>query len=172
MKYSQTTPDVSLLDHFETYGSGLSIGIAAVLVVAAVVLRYFFAYSNSAFDEITRYLVIWGTMLGASRLVRKGGHVTVDILVVMLRPQAKAILQCVALALGVGFCILLTWLGGKLCWQSYTLDARSASVLAFPMWLPQAAIPVGAGLMAIRFLQTLAIALRQIRPIASSEEAQ
>lgn len=172
MKDSQTAPDVSVLDRLETYGSGLSIGIAAVFVVAAVVLRYFFAYSNSALDEITRYLVIWGTMLGASRLVRKGGHVTVDILVVMLKPQAKAVLQCIALILGAGFCILLAWLGGSLCWQSYTLDARSASVLAFPMWLPQAAIPVGAGLMAIRFVQTLAGALRQIRAPAESQEPQ
>ncbi len=172
MKYSQITRDVSLLDHFETYGSGLSIGVAAVLVVAAVVLRYFFGYSNSAVDEITRYLVIWGTMLGASRLVRKGGHVTVDILVVMLKPRAKAILQSIAIGLGVAFCIYLTWLGGRLCWQSYTLDARSASVLAFPMWLPQAAIPVGAGLMSFRFIQAFAEALRQIRSPTGSDRSE
>jgi C4-dicarboxylate transporter DctQ subunit len=151
------------LDRVETWVSGLSIGIAAVLVVVAVFLRYFFAYSISAFDEITIYLVIWGTFVAASRLLRRKGHITIDILIVHLPARGQLALQAFAYLLGAGFCALVAWYGAMLCWQSYTLGATSISALRVPLWLPQAAVPVGGALLTWRFVQHFVANVKALR---------
>ncbi|MCL6448547.1 MAG: TRAP transporter small permease [Armatimonadetes bacterium] len=144
---------VTLLDAAEIWLAGLTLGVASLLVFISVILRYCFHYSVSAFEEIIRYLIIWSTFLGGSALLRRNGHITIDILIVRLKERQRLILQTFAYILGIVFCALLTIKGFGLVEQSIRVGAKSMSTLRLPMYIPQLAVPVGGLLMMFRFGQ-------------------
>lgn len=130
-----------------------AIASASLIVFTAVTLRYIFGYSVSAFDEITRYLTVYITFIGASRLLHQDGHVTVEALLVAVPRRVRRWLEIIAALAGMLCCLGLTWLGISMLVQTVAIDLRSMSALRMPMWLPQAAVPLGAALMALRLLQ-------------------
>lgn len=143
----------------------LAIGSAAALVFVSVLLRYGYGYSVSAFDEMTRYLMVLIAFVGASRLLHQDGHVSVVVLLVLLPSHLRRWLEAATALAGAAICLALAWLGAQMLGQSYAIDLRSMSALRLPMWLPQAAVPLGAVLLAVRFLQRFFRLLRQAAPI-------
>lgn len=148
------TPD-DWLGRIEFWVAAISLGIAAVLVFVSVALRYGFAYSISAFDELTRYSVILGTFAAASRLLHQDGHVTVDVLLINLPKKWRKRLQIAAYAAGAIFCALLIYAGTQFVFQSFQTGTRSMSNLRIPMWIPQSFVPLGALLLFVRFVQQI-----------------
>jgi len=126
---------------------------ASLIVFVAVVLRYGLGLSVSAFDEITRYLMVYITFIGASRLLHQDGHVSVEVLLVIVPRRLRRWIEAAAAIAGALVCLGLAWLGIGMLAQSMAIDLRSMSALRMPMWLPQAAVLLGAALMALRFLQ-------------------
>jgi TRAP-type C4-dicarboxylate transport system permease small subunit len=133
--------------------AGASLFLASLLVTVSVFLRYLFSYSIGAFVEITGYLIIWSTFFGASHLLYKNGHLTIDVLLIRTSERRKIALQTFAYSCGTVFTLLLAIYGLALVIQSIQLDVRSISALRTPMWIPQMVIPFGASIMFIRFLQ-------------------
>jgi|Deesub1362B_J571_1020462.scaffolds.fasta_scaffold00130_52 TRAP-type C4-dicarboxylate transport system permease small subunit len=133
--------------------AGASLFLASLLVTISVFLRYLFSYSIGEFVEITGYLIIWSTFFGASHLLYKNGHLTIDVLLIRVSERKKLVLQTFAYTCGTFFTLLLTFYGLVLVIQSIQLDVRSISALRTPMWIPQMVIPLGGSIMFIRFLQ-------------------
>jgi len=131
----------------------LGVAVATVLAFVAVVLRYGFGYSHAGMEEIMRYSVVWSIFVGGAVALRHGRHIQVDILISHLPPRGRAICQGVAFSCGGALCLLLTYEGGLLVLHSWSIQQVSQSALQIPMAIPQSAVPVGALLMAIRFLQ-------------------
>jgi C4-dicarboxylate transporter, DctQ subunit len=141
------------LGRIEFWIAATTLAFAAGLVFTSVVLRYGFAYSVSAFDELTRYSIILGAFVAASRLLHQERHVTVDVLLINLPPRWRSILQILAFMAGAAFCAFLLYTGLQLVMQTYATGTRSMSNLRIPMWIPQSFVPLGAALLLIRFLQ-------------------
>ncbi len=137
----------------EEYFAMIGVAVATILAFIAVVLRYLFGYSHSGMEEIMRYAVVWSIVIGGAVAIRRHRHVQVDILISSLSPKGKAISQGVAFLLGAGLCFLLMFKGIELVLHSVAIKQVSQSALQIPMAIPQSAVPVGAFLMAVRFLQ-------------------
>jgi C4-dicarboxylate transporter, DctQ subunit len=153
----------SIVTRIEQWVAGLSLGLATLFVIVAVVMRYFFQYAPPHFEELTRYLIIWSVFVGASHLLHRNGHITIDVLIITLPVRARLVLQTFAYGLGVVFCVLIAYYGLQMVLQSYELGARSISSLRAPMWIPQLAVPLGAALMLLRFVEKIALHLRLLR---------
>jgi TRAP-type transport system small permease protein len=69
----------------------VGLGIMVVLVFGNVVLRYGFNSGIMLTEEVSRWLFIWGTFLGAVVALREHGHLGVDMLVARLPPAGKKI---------------------------------------------------------------------------------
>lgn len=65
--------------------------VMVVLVFGNVVLRYGFNSGITVSDELSRWLLVWLTFLGAIVAVREHAHLGVDSLVRMLGPTGKRI---------------------------------------------------------------------------------
>ena len=91
---------------------GLEAAIAAmlavmvVLVFGNVVLRYGFNSGITVSEEVSRWLFIWMTFLGAIVALREHGHLGVDMVVSALPPMGKKI----CLALGHVLMLYMCWL--------------------------------------------------------------
>jgi len=71
------------------------LAVMVVLVFGNVVLRYGFNSGITVSEEVSRWLFIWGTFLGAVVALKEHGHLGVDMLVQNLPPAGKKI--CLAL---------------------------------------------------------------------------
>jgi TRAP-type C4-dicarboxylate transport system permease small subunit len=82
------------------------LALMVVLVFGNVVLRYGFNSGITVSEELSRWLFIWMTFLGAIVALREHGHLGVDMVVQRLPPLGKKI--CLAL----GHCLMLymVWL--------------------------------------------------------------
>ncbi len=136
----------------------VSVGVillgATYILFQGVVLRYLLNYAFSWTEEIVRYSIVWLVFLGGSIAARRGAHICMDIVVVYLPPRAKLAFAAVATAIAAGFTLLMTYYGTILTWSIWTFNQRSPAA-ELPMALAFAAVPVGCGLMTIRFFVTL-----------------
>jgi C4-dicarboxylate transporter DctQ subunit len=130
------------------------LGLAALAVGMWQILgRYLDSRINSSWgDEVVVYLMIWAIMIVASQLVRHDGHVRPDIVLRLLRPGAQRWLEVFNCLVAIAFCAMLVWNGWDIVDTSILLDERSYTALAFPMWIYDLSLPVGAGLMLLRYV--------------------
>jgi len=101
----------------------LCLAVMVVLVFGNVVLRYGFNSGITISDELSRWLLVWLTFLGAIVAVREHTHLGVDTLVRMLPPLGKRILFI------VNYCLMLfaDWLLLSGSWRQtlINLDDRA-----------------------------------------------
>jgi TRAP-type C4-dicarboxylate transport system permease small subunit len=82
------------------------LALMVVLVFGNVVLRYGFNSGITVSEEVSRWLFIWMTFLGAIVALREHGHLGVDMVVQRLPAGGKK----VCLALGHGVMLYIVWL--------------------------------------------------------------
>ncbi|MDM0035759.1 TRAP transporter small permease [Variovorax sp. J22P271] len=84
----------------------LFLALMVVLVFGNVVLRYGFNSGITVSEEVSRWLFIWVTFLGAVVALKEHGHLGVDMVVSKLPPAGKK----VCLALGHLVMLYIVWL--------------------------------------------------------------
>jgi len=103
-------------------------------------------------EEVIVYLVVWAIMIASSQLVRRDGHVRPDLVLRLLPQQAVRWIEAFNCVVAIIFSAALVWYGWRIVDTSLLINERSASDLQFPMWIYYSALPVGGGLMAIRYV--------------------
>jgi len=141
-----------LWDRLEQAVVGL-LGICALIVGLWQILgRYLDPTLASGWgDEVIVYLIIWAIMIVSSQLVRHDLHVRPDLVLRLLGAGAQRWLEIFNCLVALGFCATLVWYGWEIVDTSILLDEHSFTALAFPMWLYDLSLPVGAGLMFLRY---------------------
>jgi TRAP-type transport system small permease protein len=84
----------------------LALAVMVVLVFGNVVLRYGFNSGISVSEELSRWLFVWITFLGATVAVKENGHLGTDLLLIKLPPVG----QRVCLVISHGLMLMCTWL--------------------------------------------------------------
>jgi len=85
----------------------LALGVMVVLVFGNVVLRYAFNSGITVSEEVSRWLFVWLTFMGAVVALREHGHLGSDMLVSRLSPMGKKICLIVGQVLMLYICWLL-----------------------------------------------------------------
>jgi C4-dicarboxylate transporter DctQ subunit len=130
------------------------LGLLAMLVGLVQVLgRYFFPqFAISWAEEVIVYLVVWGVMIISSQLVRTDGHVRPDLVLRLVPPAGQRWLEAFNCIVALAFCGGMIWYGWEIVDTSLLLDERSSSGLQFPMYIYYLSLPVGGGLMGLRYM--------------------
>jgi len=99
----------------------------------------------------TEYGVLYMTMLGAPWLVRKRGHVHIELLTAALpEPPQRLVSRLVALGC-VLVCGYLAWRGLLLVQTNIARNDFDVRAYFYPRWLLTIAFPLSFGLMAVEF---------------------
>ena len=154
--------------------SGLCLALMVVLVFGNVVLRYTFNSGITVSEELSRWLFVWLTFMGAVVALREHGHLGVDAMVARLPRLGKKI--CLVLAqvamLYVSWLLLTgSWSQTVINWETEA-PVTGASVGIFYA----SGVLMGASAMAILLrdlLRTLFLPLtdRELVMVQESEEA-
>ncbi|WP_373778558.1 TRAP transporter small permease subunit [Glaesserella sp.] len=128
------------------------------LVFLNVVLRYGFHSSINVTEEVSRYLFVWLTFLGAILAFGDNQHVSVSMFTSRLSPSKRNILQIVTDSLML-FCCYLIVKGG---WIQFQLNINNlAPISEIPTGITFLASVVAgiaiAGLIVVRMVSTIGI---------------
>lgn len=128
------------------------LGVMVVLVFGNVVLRYAFNSGITVSEEVSRWLFVWLTFLGAIVAIKEHGHLGTDMLVSRLGKTGKK----VCLVIGQVAMLYVTWLlfQGSLTQAQINADVQApvtgASVAIF--YASGVFFAVSAGLLLLREL--------------------
>ncbi|MEW6261920.1 MAG: TRAP transporter small permease [Thermodesulfobacteriota bacterium] len=142
------------LDRLEDFCFGLAGLILAFIIVSVcleIVMRYGLRSPLTWVIELTEYGLLYLTFLGAPWLLRKGGHVRVDILLIHLNKTWRRRLDIFSSLVGVWISAVLTVFGFITTWDHWIRDIRNVTLLEFPLGAVMAVIPLGSFLLFIRF---------------------
>lgn len=133
------------------------LGMLAMIVGMWQILgRYLDSELSSGWaDEVIVYLLIWAVMIVSSQLVRHDGHVRPDVVLRLLGPQAQRWLEVFNCLAAIGFCGAMVWYGWEIVATARMMGETSGTELNFPMYLYYLALPVGTGLMLVRYIMRL-----------------
>jgi C4-dicarboxylate transporter, DctM subunit len=143
------------------YGAGESIalsrwatahGLTWLAAVAQAVFTFLSELDLSWAQELCIYMFIWMAKFGAAYGVRTGIHVGVDLLVNRLPEYSRKQVILFALLCGAIFTGMIAAFGVSFVGEMFHTGQQSNDLEA-PMWFVYLAIPLGSGLMCLRFLQ-------------------
>ncbi|GAA5166172.1 TRAP transporter small permease [Ornithinimicrobium tianjinense] len=130
-----------------------ALGLAALISIVNIIIRQFGAAWFWT-EESVIYLIIFSTFLGAVITLRHNEHVSVDILGVFFKERGKKWLALVAGVVTLVYLGIMSYLGWLLLLEPFSRTTVTP-VLKLPLWVVEAAVPIGMTLMFLRAIEML-----------------
>lgn len=155
------------LHRFEDWVLTVLVVFMVVLAGAQILLRNVFDSGFAWAEPVLRALVLWSAMLGAVIATREDQHIGLDFIARFASGTALRVARFVALAFAAALCGLMAWHS----WGLVELDREggTAGVLGLPAWMLELILPLGFGLMALRFLIRSLLPPKSHDPLAEGE---
>ena len=138
-----------------TIFAGILLTFATFSVVVTVALRYLLNIGVGWVLEVAEYVLVYVAFLVAAWVLRKEGHVKMDIVLSFLKPRTQSLLNIITSAVGAALCLALTWYGVKVTWNLFQTDIFTITVMEVPKFTITAIIPVGCFMLFIQFLRNV-----------------
>ena len=141
---------------------GVAVGVTAVVVIIQVIFRYFIGFSFSWADELSRYLLVVTTFIGAFSALRHDKFAVIRLLINKLPPLAARVLLILSDILVAFFLVMVIYYGAKLL-VSPAILGQVSPALHLPMRYAYATVPLGSLLMLISILTSLWDKIQPVR---------
>jgi len=148
---------MQFLQKLNSYVARLESWILVVIVLLMVVLSFSQVVLRNVFDHgilwgdiFLRHLVLWVGFIGASIATQEEKHINIDVFTRFVKGKGKFITQ----ALVNIFAATVSFLLMQAAWF-FVMEEKEFETMLFnniPAWYFQIIIPVGFGLMTIRFI--------------------
>jgi len=145
----QVRKTISILDNIYHWCISSGAALAGVLIVfimlvmsAHILMRKFLLMPIGWAIEVTEYLMIWITFLGAAWVLKEEGHVKIDVLLSRLKPRGQALLNVATSTIMAAICLFLTVYGGVVTYDSVIRGAARVYHYTVPLWILLIIIPI------------------------------
>lgn len=138
------------IDKAEEYLLALMLAALISAGLLQVILRNLFDTGILWNESLIRILVLWLTLIGSITATRGNRHIKINILDRLLADYLLPYWQVLLNLVSAAVCSAVAYYS-----YGFVLEEFNYGEIAFgtvPVWLTEAIIPVGFGLMAIRFL--------------------
>src|SRR5947209_13776494 len=122
------------------------------LVTADIVVRNTLGIGFAWSNEVTEYALYLITLLTAPWLLRRGQHVRIDMMLVIVPPRFAWTMEALADLIGLAASLVLVWYGAVMTAQSARLGSLTIKNLVFPEWWLLAPLPICFALVALEFV--------------------
>lgn len=161
--------------------AGLMLFAIMLVVVADVVLRYFFNSPLSwSYELISLYLMVGLFFFALSDTLANNAHVSVDILHLYMPQRLRHATEVVGYLLATPVFVAIFHVSVITTWESFQGGDVLGGHIPWPTWLAQVCVPLGVGVLVLRMALRLAghglslVAKRSVialPPVSGAEEA-
>jgi TRAP-type transport system small permease protein len=131
----------------------VSMGLLCLITMANVLVRYFTDISFAFTEEVSIFLMVVMTLVGASHAFVKGHHIAITYFVDRT-PRLRHAARRLATVCSLAMFGLLAVLGTRMAWDDYRFEVTTPS-LGVPQWWYSAWLPAIAALIVVRLLLQL-----------------
>jgi TRAP-type C4-dicarboxylate transport system permease small subunit len=121
-----------------------------LLAAAQIISRNLFSYGLIWGEPLLRVMVLWLALLGAMAATRDGNHIQIDVLPRFLPQRLKHYTRRITDLFSALVCALLAWHAARFVHAEWQDGLEMFA--GIPSWVFELIIPVGFGIMALRFL--------------------
>ncbi|MDB9862204.1 TRAP transporter small permease subunit [Litorivicinus sp.] len=129
--------------------------ISVLITCQMIFIRYFLNGSTIWHTEAVVYMMVSATLLGLPYVQKLKGHVSVELVPIMLPPPARKGLMMVSYLAAITILSVMTFYSAEIVYLSYIRGWTSETVWGPPLWIPYLTMPVGFGLFALQLLADL-----------------
>jgi TRAP-type C4-dicarboxylate transport system permease small subunit len=123
--------------------------ITLVTVGYSVVKRYVLDTPVTWTDELSGYLVVAIVMLGAAEALRRGDHISVDLLTSRMGRRGQRYVALWGLLATAMFAGAVIYSAVLMVRFSFSFGVYSEGYLGVPMWIPQSVLLAGSALLLV-----------------------
>ena len=120
--------------------------------------------------QYNEYAMLFATFLGASWLLSKGRHVSVELVVSRFSPENREILRLIHSLMGIGLCATLCWYGALTTIENFQRNVMHVQAVDVPMAYILFVIPLGFFLLVLQFLRNFMEGIREMRNPGTTEK--
>jgi C4-dicarboxylate transporter DctQ subunit len=122
-------------------------------VTADVIGRYFLNKPITGMVEVNQVMVLWIVFLGTAWLAKKDGHISMDIVPMILRPRTRLILDLFSAVICAAASAVIFWYSVKVTMDYFHRGTLENGNLAINTGYILLAIPIGCLPLFIQFLR-------------------
>ena len=145
-----------------------TLGAMILLALSQIVLRNFFDSGIEWSDPLLRVMVMWLGLLGAIAATKQNNHISIDVVSRLLPNKGKVISAVIANLFSAIICAIVSYYALQFVLMEYEDGMMAFS--GIPAWLCESIIPVGFGLMALRFLLNIGPSLKLLADEPSNQQ--
>jgi TRAP-type C4-dicarboxylate transport system permease small subunit len=105
-----------------------------------------------------------------SQALAVGAHVQVTIVTNLFSPKVQRLCEVIANLICVMVCVPLTWWSWLRFWASYKIGEEILAAIEIPWWLGKFAMPIGLGMLTLRYFLNLLNSLMVDRMVLAEGE--
>ena len=149
--------------------------VAALIVMLVVIgvdilTRSLFNFSFEISDELGGYMLVVITFVSLPVCQVSDSFHHVELVQSRLSPYARAVSHVIFDLLSLTFCVLLLWQLTRYEISSFRFGDHAPTYLATPLWIPQAAMVLGAAAMCFSMARTLVADVARVRAFGKTTE--
>ncbi|MDD4089192.1 MAG: TRAP transporter small permease [Tissierellia bacterium] len=142
-------------DFVDKIGCGLLIltmvGMVFFTSIQIIARVFFTALAWS--EEVTRYLLVWSTFIGAGCVYKRGGHINVSFVQDRFKGKANKYVKILVHLICIAFFVIAVYYGVIYMMKQ---GAQSSPALGIRMNLMYMSIPTGCGVMLLHAISAIA----------------
>lgn len=137
-----------------------AMALLCIITMANVLVRYFTNISFAFTEEISVWLMVVMTLVGAAGAFVKGHHISISFFVDRLEPATRRTVRLLGLLASTLMFAALAFFGTRMAYDDFRYEVTSPA-LGAPQWLYTMWLPVLSLLVVVRLLQLVRAFLKQ-----------
>ncbi|WP_036489928.1 TRAP transporter small permease [Nocardioides sp. CF8] len=167
LKYVLTFRWANVLSEIAGHLSAVALVLATLIMTYGVSMRYVFSKPTVWQTEVSIYLLVFVTFVGAAYGLKHHAHVGVDLLVELLPLRSQLVVRILTALLALGVAGAVVWTSYATWWEAVEGGFRTSTALGAPLSVVYAILPVG---MLLVIFQYLAFIIEGIEGLLSGEK--
>lgn len=152
LKYVLSFRWANTLSEIAGYLSAVALILATLAMMHGVLTRYLFGKPTLWQTEVSVYLLVFVTFVGAAYGLKHHAHVGVDLLVERLPVKGQLVMRLVTALLSLVVVVAVIWTAYGTWWEAVEGDFRSPTSLRAPLSVAYAILPLGMLLVTFQYI--------------------
>ena len=136
---------------FGVVSAGLIV-LSVLIVCQMVFVRSVLGESSIWQTEFVTFSIVAATFLGAPYILLTRGHVSVDVVPLLVAGNTRRAISLIGSAVSLAFCAVFLY--GSLPWwhEAWAANQTTSSIWRARLWIPYLSVPVGLALLCLQFI--------------------